>query len=48
MRNLLIGAFLLALTQAAVAAVASAADAGWPAYGGDAGGTRYSALALPQ
>ncbi|HEV2111109.1 MAG TPA: pyrroloquinoline quinone-dependent dehydrogenase [Gammaproteobacteria bacterium] len=39
---------LLICLSALVAAAASAAspsDAGWPAYGGDAGGTRYSPLA---
>jgi quinoprotein glucose dehydrogenase len=42
-------AALLATGAAAGAGVAASADAtvaaGWPAYGGDAGGTRYSALA---
>jgi quinoprotein glucose dehydrogenase len=36
---------LLALLLTATVAPCVAADAGWPLYGGDAGGTRYSALA---
>ncbi|MGA2778001.1 MAG: pyrroloquinoline quinone-dependent dehydrogenase [Steroidobacteraceae bacterium] len=35
---------LLAVTLAGPALCAGAPDAGWPAYGGDDGGTRYSAL----
>jgi quinoprotein glucose dehydrogenase len=35
---------LLSLVLIVSAAAAAVPDAGWPAYGGDAGGTRYSAL----
>lgn len=38
-------ALLCGLLLATQAARCTAADAGWPAYGGDAGGTRYSPLA---
>jgi quinoprotein glucose dehydrogenase len=37
--------FLLALTGLAAGTAVSAPGAGWPAYGGDPGGTRYSAAA---
>jgi len=36
---------ILSCVVAATVLAASAADVGWPAYGGDAGGTRYSPLA---
>ena len=42
MRPALISALLALLTPAAFASTTM--DAGWPAYGGDAGGTRYSPL----
>lgn len=35
---------LLIISVAAAVALAAPADSGWPAYGGDAGGTRYSSL----
>ena len=38
-----IAAFAVALSIAAQAGPVNGADAGWPAYGGDQGGTRYSA-----
>jgi quinoprotein glucose dehydrogenase len=39
-----LGRLLLSSAILAGALAASAQDAGWPAYGGDAGGTRYSPL----
>ena len=42
MRNVLIAALLFVLVTDVTAG--SAADVGWPAYGGDAGGTRHSPL----
>ena len=40
-----VGFGLLAWPWALVAVAASGADVGWPDYGGDAGGSRYSAAA---
>lgn len=37
-------AALISWVAVAAAETAYSADAGWPAYGGDAGGTRYSPL----